>query len=79
MTVPADLLKHALSPEITGRAELVDELLRSLDEADRAMDALWAQEAEDRIDACDSGKAKSVSVHEVMKKHEGDFKCNGKI
>ena len=70
MTVPADLLKHALSLEISGRAELVDELLCSLDEADKAMDALWVQEAEDRIDAYDSGKAKSVSVHEVMARYE---------
>jgi len=70
MTVPAELLKHALSLEMSGRAELVDELLCSLDEADRAIDALWAQEVEDRIEAYDRGEIKSVSVHEVMARYD---------
>lgn len=35
------------------------------------MDALWAEEAaESRIDAYDRGEIKSVSVHEVMARHE---------
>ncbi len=66
MAVPANLLKDALSLETPKRAELVDELLVSLDPPDKAIDAFWAEEAESRIDAYDRGEIKSISVHEVM-------------
>jgi len=69
MAVPANLLKDALSLEAPSRAELVDELLASLDQPDKAIDALWAEEAESRIDAYDRGEIESVSVHEVMSRH----------
>jgi len=70
MAVPANLLKDALSLEAPKRAELVDELLASLDQPDQAIDTLWAKEAESRIDAYDRGEMKSVSVHEVMAQHD---------
>jgi len=70
MAVPANLLKDALSLEAPKRAELVDQLLASLDQPDKVIDALWAEEAESRIDAYDRGEMKSVSVHEVMARYE---------
>jgi len=70
MAVPANLLKDALSLGAPKRAELVDELLASLDQPDQAIDALWAEEAESRIDAYDRGEMKSVSVHEVMARYD---------
>lgn len=70
MAVPANLLKHALSLEVIKRPELVGELLDSLDQPDKAIDALWAAEAESRIDAYDRGDIKSLSVHEVMGRFE---------
>lgn len=70
MAVPANLLKDALALEAPKRAELVDELLASLDQPDKEIDALWAEEAESRIDAYDRGEIESVSVHEVMARYE---------
>jgi len=70
MAVPANLLKDALAMEAPKRAELVDELLSSLDQPDKTMDALWEEEAESRIDAYDRGEIKSVSVHEVMARYK---------
>lgn len=70
MAVPENLLKDALSLEAPKRAELIDELLASLDQPDKAMDALWAEEAESRIDAYDRGEIESVSVHEVMARYK---------
>jgi len=75
MAVPVNLLKDALSLEASGRADLVDELLASLDQPDKTIDALWAEEAESRIDAYDRGEIKSVSVPEVMAKFDGGLKC----
>ena len=68
MAIAASLLKDVLSLDANGRAELVDELLASLDQPDQAIDALWAAEAESRVDAYDRGEIGSVSVHEVMAK-----------
>ena len=70
MAVPANLLKDALSLEAPKRVELVDELLACLDQPDQVIDALWAEEAESRIDAYDRGEMKSVSVHEVMARYD---------
>jgi len=69
MAIAANLLKDALSLDAPSRAELVDELLASLDRPDAEADALWAEEAESRIDAYDRGEIKSVSVHEVMARY----------
>lgn len=70
MAVPANLLKDALALEVSSRAELVDELLASLDQPDKAIDALWAEEAESRLDAYERGEMESVSVHEVMARYK---------
>jgi len=69
MTVPANVLKDALSLEAVGRAELVDALLASLDAPDPAIDALWADEAERRIDAYERGEIESLSIDEVMARY----------
>jgi len=69
MTVPANVLKDALSLEAVGRAELVDALLASLDAPDPAIDALWADEAESRIDAYERGEIESLSIDEVMARY----------
>jgi len=70
MPVPENILKDALALEVASRVELVDELLASLDQPDKAVDVLWAEEAENRIDAYDRGEITSVSVHEVMARYK---------
>lgn len=70
MAVPANLLKDALSLKAPSRAELVDALLDSLDQPDKAIDALWAEEVESRIDAYERGEIKSRSVHEVLGRYK---------
>ena len=51
------------------RAALIDKLLVSLDKSDHEIERQWAKEAEDRIDAYDQGKIKSISLEEVLKKY----------
>jgi putative addiction module component (TIGR02574 family) len=58
----AQVLEEALTLSPVERAELADRLLASLDSGpDRTIDALWAQEAEDRLDAFERGEIKAVS------------------
>lgn len=65
----AELLEAALSLPPAERAELADRLLTSLDSGpDRRIDNLWAQEAEDRLDAFERGEIKSVPAEQVFDK-----------
>ena len=70
MGVPAELLKDALTLEAPARAELADKLLASLDQPDEALDALWAAEAESRVDAYERGEISTQSIHEVMGRYK---------
>ena len=48
------------------RAELIDDLLASLDEADPRIDALWAEEAERRVALLDKGEMQTHDAAEVL-------------
>ena len=56
-----------LSP--TERLNLVDQILSSLDEADPAIDGLWAREAEDRLAAYRSGEIRAIPLSDVLAKY----------
>ena len=68
MAIPNDVLKKILSLPPIERAELVDHLLLSLDHPNKELDVLWAKEAEDRLDAYDAGKLKTVTMEQVLAK-----------
>ena len=61
------LVEEALALPPEERAKLVDRLLTSLDVSpDHKIDELWAQEAEDRLDAFERGEIKTVSAKEAF-------------
>ena len=61
------ILAEALGLPPVERAELVENLLSSFEFRSRkAIDALWAQEAEDRIDAFDRGEIAAIPVEDVF-------------
>ena len=62
------ILREALGLPPTDRAELVEQILASFEfPARQDIDAAWAQEAEDRIDAYKRGEIKSSPASEVFK------------
>lgn len=69
MSKTNDILKEAILLPPAERAVLIDKLLNSLDEQDNKIVCLWAEEAENRIDAYDKGKLKSVSFEKIMEKY----------
>jgi len=53
-----------LTPE--ERIELIEEILRSLDEPDPKIDELWAAEARDRLGAYRRGEIEAIPLEEVI-------------
>lgn len=64
-----EILDRLMELPALDKARLVDQLLSSLDEPDEAIDALWRKEVEDRIQAYQDGKLKSVSLADVLAKY----------
>jgi len=62
------ILRDALDLPPIDRAELVEQILASFEfPARRDVDAAWAQEAEDRIDAYERGEIGASPASEVFK------------
>jgi putative addiction module component (TIGR02574 family) len=61
------ILAEALELPPVERAELIESLLSSFEfQSRKAVDALWAQETEDRIDAFDRGEMAAIPVEDVF-------------
>ncbi len=61
------ILKEALNLPAQDRAVVLERLLAAFQEPpDPELDKLWAQEAEDRLNAYDRGELGSVSAEEVF-------------
>jgi putative addiction module component (TIGR02574 family) len=61
------ILAEALALPPIERASLVEELLSSFDFPSRQeVDALWAKEVEDRIDAYERGEMRSIPADDVF-------------
>lgn len=70
MITPSKILEEALTLKPGQKAELIDELLSSLDKPDREIDDLWAKEAESRINAYEQGRIKGIDLEKVLKKYK---------
>ena len=69
ITKSEQILQDALELLPVERAELAEKLLASfILPTDKNIDALWAKEAEDRIDAYEEGKINSLSAKKVFDK-----------
>ncbi len=63
---PKDLLIAALKLKPDERLVLVEGLIRSLDEPDKELDEVWAEEAEKRLKAYREGRLKGVEMEEIF-------------
>ena len=63
------IIDQALELPSSERAIVAEQLLLSLDRPDQEFDAIWAAEAEERIDAYEQGKIQAVSAGEVLGKY----------
>lgn len=61
-----EVLEKALHLKAEERFLVVEGLLRSLDEPDQEIDAIWAEEAEKRLKAYRSGRLTSTPMEEIF-------------
>lgn len=62
-----ELLKQALKLKPENRFTLVEGLSRSIDEPDRTLDDIWAEEAERRLKAYREGRLAGISMEEIFR------------
>jgi len=62
-----ELLDEAMKLKPEERFSLVEGLIKSLDEPDKKLDEVWAEEAEKRLKAYRAGKLQGVPMEEVFK------------
>jgi hypothetical protein len=66
------IVNQVLGLSAQERSIVAEQLLLSLQSPDDRMDALWAEEAEARIDAYERGELEAVPVNEVVGKYENN-------
>lgn len=62
-----EILEQAMALKPEERFMIVEGLLKSLDEPDRKIDEIWAEEAEKRLAAYRAGKIEGVAMEEVFR------------
>ena len=62
-----ELLKKALKLRPEERFALVEGLIKSLDEPDKKLDGIWAEEAEKRLKAYREGRLKGIPMEGIFK------------
>ena len=62
-----EILEQALSLKPDEKFIVVEGILRSLDEPDLKLDAIWVEEAEKRLKAYRKGKLEAISMDEMFK------------
>jgi putative addiction module component (TIGR02574 family) len=62
-----ELLDQAMRLKAEDRLSLVEGLIQSLDEPDSKLDAIWAEEAERRLQAYREGRMDAIPAEEIFK------------
>ncbi len=63
-----EILEKALRLKPEEKFTIIEGLIRSLDEPDKEIDALWAEEAEKRLKAYREGRLEGISMEELFDK-----------
>jgi putative addiction module component (TIGR02574 family) len=62
-----ELLDEVMKLKPEARRTLVEGLIKSLDETDRKLDEIWAEEAEKRLVAYRQGRLEGIPMEEIFK------------
>ncbi len=62
-----EIMEQALKLKPEDRFTLVEGLIKSLDEPDKKLDEIWAEEAEKRLSAYREGRLEGIPMEEIFK------------
>lgn len=62
-----EIMEQALKLKPEERFTLVEGLIKSLDEPDKGLDEIWAEEAEKRLNAYREGRLEGIPMEEIFK------------
>ena len=62
-----DILEMALKLKPEERFLIIEGLIKSIDEPDKTIDAIWAEEAEKRLKAYRDGKLQTIPAEAIFK------------
>ncbi len=62
-----EILEKALQLKPEERFTIIESLIRSLDEPDKELDEIWAEEAEKRLKAYREGRLEGIDIDEIFK------------
>lgn len=62
-----DILEMAMKLKPEERFLIIEGLIKSLDEPDKTIDQIWAEEAEKRLKAFREGKLETILAEQVLK------------
>jgi putative addiction module component (TIGR02574 family) len=62
-----DILEMAMKLKPADRFLIIEGLIKSIDEPDKMIDEIWAEEAERRLKAYRDGKLQTIPVEEIFK------------
>ena len=62
-----EILKLALKLKPEEKFEIVEGLIKSLDQPDQELDKIWAEEAEHRLIAYIEGRLEGIPMEEIFK------------
>ena len=62
-----EIMEEALKLKPEERFTLVEGLIKSLDEPDKKLDDIWAEEAEKRLKAYREGRMEGIPMEEIFK------------
>jgi putative addiction module component (TIGR02574 family) len=62
-----EILEQALQLKPEERLTVVEGLLKSLDEPDKKLDDIWAEEADKRLKAYREGRLEGIPMEEIFK------------
>jgi len=69
MTTADKIFHEASALSSIDKARLIDKLISDLDKSDPEINEMWVKEAEDRIDAYEQGKMKSITLEKLLQKY----------
>lgn len=70
MAISKAILEELMKLDPIEKAQLVDQLICTLDKPDSELDKLWAKKAESRLEAYKQGKIKTVSLQKALSKYQ---------